>query len=831
MTTENSTPFWARGKVADAKGVALKEQPEEIPLRVEIATAPAAGAIVKSFDKLPGFDELTVLVQPDLHRKEGAELTVSMADVFRNMSKQLEATPRLGPMPKKLRIMAYTGGPEQGPKANSPAFKDMLDYSIALGLNTLALPVSNSAGWDAGLAYYKAKGLPTVEPSARFHHTQELDAVKKLIFVTEPGAKTASNTPIPGAKERFYYNSYGDEIGLPSINPKDPALLNTFRAFLKAHKVNPADLGLESLDQAQPMPSYTAAAAAQVGVAPSKDAQGQPAVPTGPEAVKAKAIFWWTHQFIIERGIADFAQKTIEMTALVGPHFKTTANLGGMHPFYWMHQASFIESFRGKAMSLAWSEDYDYCQPEGSRLVIEFDGAYLRAGAKYHDTPMQFYIMPHYPGNSGRHLIQNVVSLWGQGIKDIDWFSAGPDTFHTENYINYRGGIETGRAMRMASGMAGNIEDALMPARTRQARVAILLSETSDIWDVEGVGQGAVEPGSTKTNAFQEERKATWYALRKAGYLVDLLTENDVAEGRLKDYRALYVCGQNLDRRCVEPIKSWVDSGGRLVGTAGAMRKDEYDQPLTALDETLGRTAEVSKREFYKGPLRVKMELLFVPSLGKVTLNDDAKTAFDVFVSREGFAAGKGASVMARFEDKTPALVMHQSGKGVGFYAGTLAGQSYLKPAYPVRPNGKGGPDNNPVHFEPINVDVAAEAFILAPLVVSNIKPDVVTGDRTIVANLLDGPTSTLVTVNRLVNPPENWVPGSVGAASPVVNYVMDPTWPTTKNVKLMIAGQKQPSKIYTAMGVKNVTSEVTPAGLVVTLPELDACDVIVLEK
>jgi len=33
---------------------------------------------------------------------------------------------------------------------------------------------------------------------------------------------------------------------------------------------------------------------------------------------------------------------------------QTSANLGGMHPFYWMHQAAFIDSFKGNAMSLTY---------------------------------------------------------------------------------------------------------------------------------------------------------------------------------------------------------------------------------------------------------------------------------------------------------------------------------------------------------------------------------------------------------------------------------------------------------------------------------------------
>ena len=65
----------------------------------------------------------------------------------------------------------------------------------------------------------------------------------------------------------------------------------------------------------------------------------------------------------------------------------------------------------------------------------------------------------------------------------------------------------------------------------------------------------AIEPGSVASNVSQEERKAIWYALRYAGYRVDPLTEKDCADGLLKNYAALYVCGQNLERKAAKIVR------------------------------------------------------------------------------------------------------------------------------------------------------------------------------------------------------------------------------------------------------------------------------------
>src|SRR5436190_743541 len=219
----------------------------------------------------------------------------------------------------------------------------------------------------------------------------------------------------------------------------DAKMLAEFRAFLQARGVKPEDLGVKSLDEVKPLSAFSADVAIQIGVLP-KSAGAAAKLPEGDAGKLLRRLYWHSNQFAIAKGMQDFAAKTQTMTQLIGPHFKTTANLGGMHPFYWMNQASFIESFRAGAMTLAWSEDYDYCQPEVTRLVVDFEAAYLRAGAKYHDTPMMFYCMPHYPGNTGQHLVQNAVILWGQGVRDLDFFNSGPDAYSTENYIHSRGG-------------------------------------------------------------------------------------------------------------------------------------------------------------------------------------------------------------------------------------------------------------------------------------------------------------------------------------------------------------------------------------------------------
>lgn len=796
MVTENSSPFSLNAVAVDVNGANLAQQPADVPFTVDLALSPNGAAIVKSFAKVPGEPILTLDVQPDLHRAEGVEWTVTGQQLYERITRALEAQPRVGPVPGKIRLYGGSGGIYGwgGTFPSELAFKSYADYRIALGLNTLGYDGADPAMSERLLAYYKTRNTAIVELSGIYHHTQTPADLQKVYAD-------------PKASQRLYYNSFGDEIGLPAVNINDQALLADFRAFLTARKIKPQELGFATLAEVKPLASYTPDAAALVGVLPT-NAGSKPVLPEGEAGARIKRLYWYTHQFTIARGIADFAKKTEAMAKIYGPQFKTSANLGGMHPFYWMHQSSFIESFRGKAMTLAWSEDYDYCQPEVSRLCIEFQGAYLRAGAKYHDTPMMFYAMPHYPGNTARHLTQNVVNLWGQGVKDIDFFNVSPDLFSTENYIHSRGGMETAGAIRRISGMAGNVENELVPARTRKAKIAILLSEASDVWELCGRSQWDVKPGSTETNVSQEERKDTWYALRNAGYLVDLITENDVVDGILKGYRVLYVSGRNMEGRTAKTIGNWVKAGGVLYLTTGAARRDEADQPLTTLDGVVGR-GKVVKYDPYLGPLRGRLELIWLEPKDVASAKPGANmVTYNALAAVETFAPAKGAKVLGSFiSNGLPSLVRMKAGKGLGFYTGTLPGQAFAKKAIPVRVMGKGGSDESFSHFEPVNFDDQAREVILAPVRAAGLQPEAVINRPNIVATILDGPAATVVTLTNLGRN---------------LNGV-------AKNVTITLANVRPATSVFTALKAAGAKAEQKGSAVTVTLPELDDADVIVL--
>jgi hypothetical protein len=774
MNTESSSPFSVR---AYAEGG--KPTDPSLPFTMDIAQAPSEKSIVKSFTLAPGENALAVLVQPDLHRPEGVEHTKRASELYAELTRELNKVPRLGPLPKKIRLACGTSSPKAGENDLDVA----LAFREALGLN--ALEANNKKPAEHLTWASKHGGL--IERSLAYTHSQ--DPEKVIRWVRDNGVE-----------KQFQYLSFGDEIGLPTININDVSQVEAFRDFVRGHGETPDSLGLANWEQVKPLASLSADVAVKIGVLPEAR-KDETDILSG-----LKKLYWYSSEFRTRAGIASFAEKTKTLQAALGKEVDTTANLGGMHPFYWMHQSSFIEAFKGKAMSLGWSEDYTYCQPEASRLVAEFQAAYVRKGTSYHDQPMMWYCMAHWPGINPEQLLQNAVLEWGQNVKDLDFFSASPDIWNTENFVATRGGLPVYRTVRTLSGMAGLLEDHLVPARPEPARVALLLSEASDVWEVEGKGQGAVQPGSVATNVSQEERKAIWAALRYAGHRVDHITEKDCADGLLKNYSVVYICGRNLERSAAAAIQGWVREGGTVFATAAAARKDQFDAPLTALDGILGRGA-AGAYEQYKGPLRARLELLFAPALDRLALIHGG--TLPVYCSREEFSVLPGAQILATYANGKPAFVQQETGRGRAFYTGTLPGQSWQKSALPVVPQGKGGAHTLPHMTEWQGWDPVAAGMLLTPLQAAQIEPDVTVSQSGVITNRLKSPQSTLLTV---------------------VNLALD-TRGELKDVELRIRDIRAVKRAWSCFHARGFPAKAGSNGSVVlTLPTLGPADVIVLE-
>src|SRR6185503_5166927 len=213
-------------------------------------------------------------------------------------------------------------------------------------------------------------------------------------------------------------------------------------------------------------------------------------------------------------------------------------------------------------------------------------------------------------------------------------------------------------------------EHIIAPGATRKTRVALLYSLSSDLWQPWGY-------------ISMLERRATYLALTHDQYLVDMLTEEDIAAGRLADYDALYAVDPNIAGRASTAIERWVRDGGYLFGACGAGSRDEFNEPASALARVFGIDPAIQV-DVHAGEYRVRGSLNSMEYFDRVRLDRTPllgePTAFGALGVQVTLKPTSGR-VVGRFTQGTPAAVLNEVGRGRAFYLGACPGLSYLKDA------------------------------------------------------------------------------------------------------------------------------------------------------
>src|SRR4029077_3521179 len=146
-------------------------------------------------------------------------------------------------------------------------------------------------------------------------------------------------------------------------------------------------------------------------------------------------------------------------------------------------------------------------------------------------------------------------------------------------------------------------EKVLVSGKPRRTRVALLYSLSSDLWQPFGY-------------IHMLERRGLYLALVHDQYLVDLITEEDVESGRLRDYSVLYTADPCISTTSTKSIESWVREGGTIVGTCDAGMRNEFGEPVEGLAKVFG--IQHSKVDRQPGEYRTRGRLNEIPYLDHV---------------------------------------------------------------------------------------------------------------------------------------------------------------------------------------------------------------------
>jgi len=557
----------------------------------------------------------------------------------------------------------------------------------------------------------------------------------QFVFKTGDQPEVMKALGYRGYPEDTIEGNFGDEIGL-SLKATEDEQNRRFREYLKAKGINPLDVLLDE------------DAAKAKGL--TKDQQWEmvtlPKLGEKPEqspVMQKPVLFYEQANFRFDLWYQELAAdvkaleaKNPDKKVLCGANFSPHMNV-------WPDVRQWVDPFKAGGLTMSWTEDWWWQLPENSPQVYGFllDG--LRLGGSYHGAPMQYYIMP-FRGQSEDNLRRQHGLAFSHGAKIINHFVTQNQAMITWDYVDQSESPRTYQAIYDMIRDAGSVENRLFPAMPKKAEIAIMLSRASDTWDTADLG-GAGHFYGAQYNVNNDERKALWMALRHAQYPVDLITDEDVAEGKLAGYKVLYVVGSEMLAGAVKPLADWVRAGGVVFADGGGGLLDEYHRDNTALYEVYGLKSHALNRAVRH--IRPRSSLPRMTPLDKLQVKAPEAGLTQVELPAlcyQDALVPQGAKVLGSYgADGSPAFVSNNYGKGKSYYSGALAGLAYLTPAMPP------SSDVLPTEFPPV-----LRALIAMPAQQARVTPPVTTNKALVEAQYMTGPNGDVVILTNWTEKP-----------------------------------------------------------------------------
>ena len=577
--------------------------------------------------------------------------------------------------------------------------KEILYYGAFSGQEEWVLRLKDALGYNTGLP----DTFDHVACDGLHAHVYDVTGIKKF-------AETLKD------KQKFRVLSFGDEISIGEIKYDDPKLQDKFRAWLKSKGITKDELGVEPADATL-----------------SKTA--------GPR------IAWYSNLFNEEERFAVYREMTRVARASIGPDVLTGANYSPHHlALYYGPVYQWVDIFKQNGMSMFWAEDYTFSVPEVPQ-ILSWALAEARCAVKYNKQPIHFYIMPHAPGQEPGFLRRNMMLAVGCGARHIDNFWIGPEERFTENYVAWTA-HKTFRVLHESIYDSAEVEKIQAKGVVRPAHVAVVLSKATDFNESRLMVEKEKDPftkrcknADAKINQIlcRKDQQMLYLALRQAQYEVDLITEDDIADGILDKYMAVYFAGEWIDSRAVKKLDDWVQKGGVLYATAGCGQFNQFGEPEPAMRKLLGlKDAKLDKNAIV---IRTLLELPLMEPIDTITLDGQKIGA----IGMKQTLMPDTAKVVGTWSDGTAAVTVREHGKGKAFAVGTLAGNSYMKTALKVTPWARGG---HHMLYNPVDFDPAATKLVRLGLsAATNLPRNIGTSPTNVEGIAMDSPDGTLVTL------------------------------------------------------------------------------------
>jgi len=430
----------------------------------------------------------------------------------------------------------------------------------------------------------------------------------------------------------------------------------------------------------------------------------------------------------------------------------------------------------------------DYIGPQ----TQSYEAALARSLAKYHNCPLGSYLISSGTyGYNDKFVELASYIMYGSGFKWLHYYVFGwPDG------CSYTGHPEIMKATKRVNRTIGMIEDYLIDAKVVPGKIAIGWSSTTDIWDL------AREPFSERLPGncvYPQERHLLYLLLRHLQYPVEILSEEDLIEGYLKNFKIYFLIGDHLRPEAANALKNWVKEGGLLISVAGGGLYDHYNRSMDVLKEVFG--IKDAKLEKTVNAIRPKLELLHMKPLDTIVFNSGK--SMKVYGYRQTFIVDKG-NVIGRYSNGEIAVVENNYGKGKAIIVGALFGPAYVRDAIPLQPYGRGGDKDELSLFFPTEYN--SQVRMIVGDLIGPLEKNLVCSNPLIEAVLLERKDGYTITLTNFTEKKQK-------------NFVLEFAPPENKRIE----------KIFSPFGKLSVSK--SKEKFIIRIPEIDKFHCVVVQE
>ena len=368
-----------------------------------------------------------------------------------------------------------------------------------------------------------------------------------------------------------------------------------------------------------------------------------------------RLLYYYSTRFLsantayIHNALIEAAQRHYDPSIPVMYNVNPTPVMGGM-------ALDWFEMERHGGITSQWMEVIG--KPEPGRSSFLADLAWnITSRRKLSIGCYCLYVAP-------RRSARDTLAFIARGATSFIYYSYGPRTLGAADNFSERDPAIL--AVAEATRPIVATEDFLHGAKRPPRDAVMIYSRTAEIWDDD--------------NALIRDRSFAYMALNHDQVPMDIISEQDVLDGRLKDYRVAYLHGLHLRRDVAQKLAAWVKAGGRLWASIGAAMRDEADNRMDVLDPVFGARQGYVERKY---PVTFSYHAALTPDAELGSIRWEAGPWGEAFetpciLQRAGIEP-QGAKVVARFDDGLPAAVTNTFGAGRTMLLAYPAGLTYSR--------------------------------------------------------------------------------------------------------------------------------------------------------